>query len=210
MTPPDFPEDARDALAWGKMDRLLPAVVQDVASGQVLMLGYMDRAALDRTLESGLATFHSRSKGRLWTKGETSGNSLAVRAVHADCDGDALLVLAEPAGPTCHTGAASCFGADVSGPGWLSELARVVAERAGADPAASYTARLLDEGTTRVAQKVGEEGVELALAAATGDRDGAVGEAADLLFHLTVLMRSTGFSWDEVVGELKRRHAAQS
>ena len=132
MTSPDFPEEARDALAWGKMDGLLPAVIQDAASGHVLMLGYMDRAALDRTLETGLATFHSRSKGRLWTKGETSGNSLAVRAVHADCDGDALLVLAEPAGPTCHTGAASCFGADASGPGWLSELARVVAAGATA------------------------------------------------------------------------------
>ena len=204
MTP-----EQRDALAWGKMDGLLPAIIQDAASGRVLMLGYMDRAALDRTIETGLATFHSRSKGRLWTKGETSGNHLAVRAIHADCDSDALLVLAEPAGPTCHTGAPSCFGAEPPGPGWLADLARIVAVRAEADPSESYTARLLASGKVRVAQKVGEEGVELALAAATGDREGAISEAADLMFHLTVLMRSAGFGWDEVMEEMRRRDAAK-
>ena len=202
--------DARDALAWDKMGGTLPAVVQDAASGRVLMLGYMDRAALDATLESGRATFMSRSKGRLWTKGETSGNHLAVRAVHADCDADALLVLADSAGPTCHTGAASCFNAELSGPGWLAVLAAIIDERAGADPSKSYTARLLAAGPTRVAQKVGEEGVELALAAATGDREGAIGEAADLLFHMTVLMRQAGFGWDEVIATFQARHAASS
>lgn len=200
MTP-----EARDALAWEKMGGTLPAVVQDARSGRVLMLGYMDRAALDATLGQGRATFLSRSKGRLWIKGETSGNHLAVRAVHADCDGDALLVVAEPAGPTCHTGAASCFGAEPSGPGWLADLAAIVADRAVASPEESYTARLVASGTTRVAQKVGEEGVELALAVATGDREGAIGEAADLLFHLTVLMRQAGFGWDEVIATMQAR-----
>ena len=156
-----------NGLAWDKMDGLLPAVVQDAATGAVLMLGYMDRAALAATLESGLATFFSRSKGRLWVKGETSGNVLRVVSVRADCDDDALLVRAEPAGPTCHLGTRSCFAREAEGAGWLGELARVVAARAAAPGDQSYTARLLQAGPARIAQKVGEEGVEVALAAVT-------------------------------------------
>jgi phosphoribosyl-ATP pyrophosphohydrolase/phosphoribosyl-AMP cyclohydrolase len=196
-----------DALAWAKMDGLLPAIVQDADSGQVLMLGYMDRAALAATLESGFATFFSRSKQRLWQKGETSGNRLAVREVTIDCDEDAFLVRAVPEGPTCHLGTASCFSASgPEGAGWLGKLARIVHERGGADPAESYTARLLGEGINRIAQKVGEEGVELALAGVSRDKEGCVEETADLLYHLTVLMEAKGFGWDDVAKVLAERH----
>ena len=196
-----------DALAWAKMDGLLPAIVQDAETGQVLMLGYMDRAALAATLASGFATFFSRSRGRLWQKGETSGNRLAVKAVLADCDADALLVRAVPAGPTCHLGTTSCFGAEgPEGAGWLGRLARIVHARAAADPAESYTARQLGEGPARIAQKLGEEGVELALAAVARDAAGCAEEAADLLYHLTVLMEAKGFGWEDVAKVLKERH----
>ncbi|CAA9518833.1 MAG: Phosphoribosyl-AMP cyclohydrolase / Phosphoribosyl-ATP pyrophosphatase [uncultured Sphingomonas sp.] len=198
--------DAQEALAWEKMDGLLPAVVQDAESGRLLMLGYMNREALTATLESGFATFWSRSKQRLWRKGETSGNGLAVRTVHEDCDGDALLVLAEPQGPTCHEGTASCFGGEPGGPGWLGELREIVADRASAPADRSYTRRLLDEGVGRIAQKVGEEGLEVALAAVSRDRSDVTEEIADLLFHLTVLMQVLELSWPEVVAVLRQRH----
>jgi len=203
------PLTAEDAagLAWDKMGGLIPAVIQDADTHQVLMLGYMSPEALERTLRDGRATFHSRSKSRLWRKGETSGNHLTVRAVFADCDGDALLVLAEPAGPICHLGSESCFTAEgARGIGWLGKLARIVRERAGADPEQSYTARLLKEGPLRVAQKVGEEGVELALAGAARDTEACVDEAADLVYHLSVLMESRGFGWDDVANRLAERH----
>lgn len=202
--------DSLDALAWDKMDGLLPAIVQDAASGAVLMLGYMNRDALAATLESGFATFWSRSKKRLWRKGETSGNGLRVVSVHEDCDADALLVRAEPQGPTCHLGTASCFGGADAGPGWLAELARIIASRAAADPSESYTARLLAEGPARIAQKVGEEGVEIALAAVTRDAAGCAEESADLVYHLGVLMEAKGFGWADVVAVLKVRHAGQA
>jgi phosphoribosyl-ATP pyrophosphohydrolase/phosphoribosyl-AMP cyclohydrolase len=195
-----------DALAWEKMDGLLPAVVQDSATGQVLMLGYMSREALAATLEKGRAVFHSRSKGRLWEKGETSGNFLAVSEIRADCDGDALVLKAEPAGPTCHLGTASCFGGEAEGPGFLGALSRIVASRAASDPGESYTARLLAEGPAKIAQKVGEEGVELALAAVGRDREGCVEETADLLYHVTVLMQARGFGWADVATVLRERH----
>ncbi|HYI40261.1 MAG TPA: bifunctional phosphoribosyl-AMP cyclohydrolase/phosphoribosyl-ATP diphosphatase HisIE [Allosphingosinicella sp.] len=195
-----------DSLAWDKMGGLLPAVAQDSASGQVLMLGYMSREALAATLAKGRAVFQSRSKGRLWEKGETSGNALAVREVVADCDGDSLLIKADPAGPTCHLGTASCFGGAADGAGYLGTLSRIVADRAGSDPATSYTARLLADGPAKVAQKIGEEGVELALAAVGRDRQGCIEEAADLLYHMTVLMQARGFGWEDVAAELRRRH----
>lgn len=202
LTPADM-----DSLEWAKMDGLLPAVVQDAATQQVLMLGYMSREALERTLTSRLATFHSRSRGTLWQKGETSGNLLKVVRVRTDCDGDALLVEAEPQGPTCHLGTTSCFGVEgADGIGFLAELAQVVKHRAGADEESSYTARLLAEGLPRIAQKVGEEGVETALAAVTRGPDGCAEEVADLIYHLTVLMEAKGFGWDEVVAVLKSRH----
>jgi phosphoribosyl-ATP pyrophosphohydrolase/phosphoribosyl-AMP cyclohydrolase len=196
-----------DSLAWDKMDGLLPAVVQDAHTLQVLMLGYMSREALARTLESGFVTFHSRSKGRLWMKGETSGNRLAVRSVRPDCDGDAVLIQAIPEGPTCHLGTPSCFSEEgASGVGWLAKLAAIVEQRASAGASPSYTAKLLAEGPIRIAQKIGEEGVEVALAGATGDRAQCVSETADLLYHLTVLMQARGYSWEEVAAELQRRH----
>jgi phosphoribosyl-ATP pyrophosphohydrolase/phosphoribosyl-AMP cyclohydrolase len=195
------------ALAWDKMEGLLPAIVQDAGTGQVLMLGYMNGDALEATLGSGFVTFYSRSKSRLWQKGETSGNRLAVRGVFADCDEDALLVKALPEGPTCHLGTTSCFseeGAD--GVGFLARLARIVRQRAESGDETSYTARLLGGDPARLAQKIGEEGVELALAAVTRDAAGCVEETADLLYHLTVLMEAKGFSWDDVTAKLKERH----
>ncbi len=196
-----------EALAWEKMDGLLPAAVQDRRSGRLLMLGYMNREALGVTLETGLATFYSRSKQRLWTKGETSGNRLRVTAVHEDCDADALLALADPEGPTCHLGSESCFGDDDGqGPGWLARLSRIVAARNAAGEESSYTVRLLADGPARIAQKIGEEGVELALAAVTRDAEGCAEETADLLYHIAVLMEARGFGWEDVVAVLRRRH----
>lgn len=206
----DSPLTAGDvgALAWDKLAGLLPTVVQDAGTGQVLMLGYMDRAALDATLATGLVTFWSRSRQRLWTKGETSGNVLRPKAVYQDCDGDALLVLAVPEGPTCHRGTESCFGpVPAGGPAWLATLSRIVAARAAEGGEESYTRRLLAQGAARIAQKIGEEGVEVALAAVTAPREQCAEEIADLLYHLAVLMEARGFGWDDVVAVLRARHA---
>ncbi|MEO6247570.1 MAG: bifunctional phosphoribosyl-AMP cyclohydrolase/phosphoribosyl-ATP diphosphatase HisIE [Sphingomicrobium sp.] len=195
-----------ETLDWAKMDGLIPAIVQDAASGEVRMLGYMDRAALDATIDDKLVTFHSRSRGGPWRKGETSGNLLDLVDIRMDCDRDALLILAHPRGPTCHTGTASCFGDDgAPGVGFIGNLERIVQSRAGDDPTTSYTARLLAEGPARAAQKVGEEGVETALAGRCGDDAELISEAADLVYHLTVLLKSRGLAWDKVVAELKRR-----
>lgn len=192
---------------WQKMDGLLPAIVQDANSGQVLMLGYMNEAALNASHESGNITFYSRSKQRLWTKGESSGHFLKLVSAHLDCDGDALLLKANPIGPTCHLGTTSCWdddeGAAVS---FLAQLERVIAGRKGADPATSYTASLFARGTKRIAQKVGEEGVETALAATAGDNAELLSESADLLYHLLVLLQQQGGSLGEVVAVLRQRH----
>ena len=198
-----------DTLAWDKMDGLLPAAIQDRGSGRVLMIGYMNRDALAATIRTGLATFWSRSKQRLWTKGETSGNVLRGAAAYTDCDDDALLVLADPAGPTCHLGTSTCFGDGApAGPGWLSELSRIVAERAATGGKDSYTRRLLAEGPIRIAQKIGEEGVEVALAGAGSSPEQCAEEVADLLYHLAVLMEARGFTWNDAVEILRRRHGA--
>jgi phosphoribosyl-ATP pyrophosphohydrolase/phosphoribosyl-AMP cyclohydrolase len=206
---PLSPDDV-GKLAWDKMDGLLPAVVQDRASGRLLMLGYMTREALAATLETGFVTFFSRSKQRLWRKGETSGNVLRLHAVREDCDGDALLVLADPEGPTCHLGTASCFGGEPDGLGWLNELSSIIADRAASGDESSYTRKLLDSGLERVAKKVGEEGTEVALAALARDSSACAEEAADLLYHLAVLMQAKGFSWDDVIAVLKGRHASSA
>jgi phosphoribosyl-ATP pyrophosphohydrolase/phosphoribosyl-AMP cyclohydrolase len=194
---------------WKKTHGLVPAIVQDAATAQVLMLGYMDRAALKKTLATGKVTFFSRSKARLWTKGESSGNFLKVVRVEADCDNDALLVRAEPAGPTCHRGTVSCFGdgALTGGAGFLAHLDKVVAARIKGGDKSSYTVRLVREGVARCAQKVGEEGVETALAAMEKDPRAFVGEAADLLYHLIVLLRAKKLSLADAVAVLERRHA---
>ncbi|MCG8496278.1 MAG: bifunctional phosphoribosyl-AMP cyclohydrolase/phosphoribosyl-ATP diphosphatase HisIE, partial [Enterobacterales bacterium] len=185
-------------LAWDKMDNLLPAIVQDALSGKVLMQGYMDQDALAKTLETGKVTFFSRSKQRLWTKGETSGNTLDLVSVACDCDQDSLLVLANPNGPTCHTGVESCwFDGNTPAFTFLADLERVLAARKDADPKSSYTASLYNKGIKRIAQKVGEEGVETALAATVHDKEQLKNEAADLLYHLTVLLQASDMSLND-------------
>lgn len=195
-----------DRLAWDKQGGLIPAVVQDAVTLRVLMLGYMDRAALAATLESGRVTFYSRSKQRLWTKGEQSGHFLELVSIDCDCDDDTLLVLAHPQGPTCHLQRPSCFP---DAPGhFLAELEALIAQRESERPPGSYTTRLFEGGVRAIAQKVGEEGVETALAAvAQGDAE-LTGEAADLLYHLLVLLRARGLSLGDVMGVLRKRHQA--
>ena len=194
-------------LAWDKMDNLLPAIVQDALSGKVLMQGYMDQYALAKTLETGKVTFFSRSKQRLWTKGETSGNTLDLVSVACDCDQDSLLVLANPNGPTCHTGAESCwFDGNTPAFTFLADLERVLAARKDADPKSSYTASLYNKGIKRIAQKVGEEGVETALAATVHDKEELKNEAADLLYHLTVLLQASDMSLNDALDVLRERH----
>jgi len=196
-----------DDLDWAKGDGLLPAVVQDADTGRVLMLGYMNDVALEKTRATGQVTFFSRSKQRLWTKGETSGNTLELVEVRIDCDRDTLLVQARPHGPTCHTGTATCFGDGIRPPlAFLGKLERVIEARRGADPASSYTAKLLDRGVKRCAQKVGEEGVEVALAATAGDRRELVSESADLLYHLLVVLAASNVRLEDVLEVLEGRH----
>jgi phosphoribosyl-ATP pyrophosphohydrolase/phosphoribosyl-AMP cyclohydrolase len=194
---------------WKKTAGLVPAIVQDAATRQVLMLGYMDAAALKKTLASKKVTFFSRTKNRLWTKGESSGNFLKVVSVAVDCDNDTLLILAHPAGPTCHRGTVSCFGdgALAGGVGFLAHLDQVVADRLKSGDKSSYTVRLVQEGVARVAQKVGEEGVETALAALSKNNKEFTGEAADLLYHLIVLLRAKKLSLTDAIAVLEKRHA---
>ncbi|MBJ7573771.1 bifunctional phosphoribosyl-AMP cyclohydrolase/phosphoribosyl-ATP diphosphatase HisIE [Luteimonas sp. MC1828] len=197
--------DAMPALDWDKGGGLLPAIVQDARTQRVLMLGYMSRESLAATHETGLVTFFSRSRQRLWTKGESSGHHLKLVAIETDCDADALLVTAEPQGPTCHLGRDSCFaGARGSA---LAELDRVVESRAAAMPEGSYTTRLLAGGIRRVAQKVGEEGVETALAAVVEEDAALLGEAADLAYHLLVLLRARGLGLSDLEQVLRTRSA---
>jgi phosphoribosyl-AMP cyclohydrolase / phosphoribosyl-ATP pyrophosphohydrolase len=209
----DMTPEQIDTLDWSKSDGLIPAVVQDAANGMVLMLGYMNREALQRTVATRRVTFYSRSKQRLWVKGETSGHFLDVVTIAADCDADTLLVMAHPRGPACHMGTRSCFGDDVVTEGaslsFLARLEAVIAQRVSDRPEGSYTARLWAEGPTRIAQKVGEEGVEVALAAVTQADDRLIGESADLLFHIALLLKSRNLSLAAVVRELEQRHAAK-
>nr|WP_199038875.1 bifunctional phosphoribosyl-AMP cyclohydrolase/phosphoribosyl-ATP diphosphatase HisIE [Dyella sp. ASV24] len=197
-------------LDWAKGDGLLPVIVQHWLTGEVLMLGYMSAEALVATQESGHVTFFSRSKQRLWTKGETSGHVLVLKSVRMDCDADTLLVLAEPHGPTCHNGTSSCFGDEVQPPlGFLAELDALIAQRYVERPAGSYTTKLFEGGIRRMAQKVGEEGVETALAAVAQDDDALLGEAADLVYHLAVALRARGLGLSDVAGVLSQRHAVR-
>lgn len=206
--------NALNLLDWNKGESgLLPAVVQDYHTGRVLMLGYMNQAALDKTLSSKQVTFFSRSKQRLWTKGETSGHVLQLVDIHVDCDNDTLLVTANPIGPTCHTGTLTCFGNDsvtvAEHTSFLSKLEAVLAQRIADKPEGSYTARIWSQGKTRMAQKVGEEGVEVALAAVTQADDRLISESADLLYHLALLLKSRDLSLADVVRELEQRHTAK-
>lgn len=199
-------EQQKAQLDWEKTGDLMPVIVQHAVSGEVLMLGYMNHAALAATEESGHVTFWSRTKQRLWTKGESSGHFLNVVSITPDCDHDTLLVLANPIGPTCHLGNSSCFHPAASDWGFLYQLEQLLAERKSADPASSYTARLYASGTKRIAQKVGEEGVETALAATVHDREELTNEASDLLYHLMVLLQDQDLSMSDIIANLRQRH----
>lgn len=196
-----------EKLDWQKVDGLIPAIVQDAQSGQVLMLGYMNQEALQQTQQTGQVTFFSRSKQALWVKGETSGHFLQVVEITEDCDNDALLVLATPQGPTCHKGTPSCFVRETTYRDWevLSQLESVITQRQQEMPADSYTTSLFESGIDKIAQKVGEEGVEVVIAALKESDERLTSESADLLFHLLVLLRQRGLSLADVLVELRRR-----
>ena len=196
--------DELQSLDWAKGDGLLPAIVQDAVNLRVLMLGYMNAEALAATRSSGHVTFYSRSKQRLWKKGETSGHVLELVSIQADCDNDTLLVLAHPHGPTCHLQRDSCFSDAPAS--FLSNLDALVARWETERPSGSYTTKLFEEGIRRIAQKVGEEGVETALAAVAQDDAALLGESADLVFHLLVLLRARGLSLQDVSSLLQERH----
>ena len=194
-------------LAWQKMDELIPAIIKHADTGEVLMQGYMNKEALTATFESGKATFYSRSKERLWLKGESSENYLHVESVFTDCDQDSLLLHCRPQGPTCHLGTDSCFPEqNTHQQNFLSYLEHVIQTRKNDAPEDSYTAQLLSQGTARCAQKVGEEGVEVALAAATNQREELLGECADLFYHTLVLLADQQVELSEVMAVLQKRH----
>jgi len=189
-------------------DGLVPVIVQHADNRDVLMLGYMNDAALAKTVECGRVTFYSRSRQRLWTKGETSGNYLDVKSMIPDCDGDTILIKALPAGPTCHSGSSTCFGEpEASVTGFLKKLESTIDQRYLERPGNSYVAELFNAGMNKIAQKVGEEAVELIIEAKNDDRGKLIGEAADLLFHYLILLRAKNVEYSEVIVELYTRHA---
>jgi phosphoribosyl-AMP cyclohydrolase / phosphoribosyl-ATP pyrophosphohydrolase len=210
--PAPTPSSQRDLerIDWSKGGGLVPAIVQDAVSGRVLMLGYMNREALEATLERRHVVFFSRSKQRLWEKGEISGHHLTLVDWRADCDADTLLFLAHPAGAVCHTGTQTCFGDDVLTEverlSFLVELEQLIRQRRAEKPSGSYTAALLAQGIRRIAQKVGEEGLEVALAAVADSDEALLNECADLLYHLLVLLQGRSLSLEAVVEQLRRRH----
>lgn len=187
-------------------DGLLPVIIQDSVTQRVLMLGYMNREAFDRTLELGLVTFYSRTRQTLWTKGETSGNHLRVVDMYADCDGDTLLITVIPTGPTCHRGTAACFDTPPQ-TGFIRSLSALIARRHAEMPEDSYTTRLFIKGVKKIAQKVGEEAVESAIEAVDGNRDRFIYEAGDLMYHYLVLLEQMGVSLDDIERELLHRHS---
>jgi phosphoribosyl-AMP cyclohydrolase / phosphoribosyl-ATP pyrophosphohydrolase len=197
-------------LDWAKGDGLLPAVVQHATSGVVLMLAFMNREALRETLTTGRVFFYSRTRKTQWMKGETSGHVLNVVGISTDCDRDSLLILAEPEGPVCHLGTTTCFADQpptaAEGLAFLAKLEAVIVQRIAHQPEGSYTARLFSGGPSRIAQKIGEEGVEVALAAVGTDDEKIVNETADLMYHLLLLMKSRNLSLARVVQELESRH----
>lgn len=199
----------QSTLAWHKGDGMLPCIVQDAISAQLLMQGFVNEQALIHTLNTKQVTFYSRSKQRLWTKGESSGNTLDLVDISADCDLDSILVLAHANGPTCHKGTVSCWAdSELPDLSFLAHLEDLLASRKGADPDSSYTASLYASGIKRIAQKVGEEGVETALAATVKDLDELKNESADLLYHLIVLLQASDLKMKDVVDVLRLRHKA--
>jgi phosphoribosyl-ATP pyrophosphohydrolase/phosphoribosyl-AMP cyclohydrolase len=195
--------DSLATLDWQKQGGLIPAIVQDANSMQILMLGYMNQEALAQTLQIGKVTFFSRSKNRLWTKGESSGHFLDLVSIEADCDNDSLLIQAKPNGPTCHLQRASCF--ENAPQYFLTELENRIAQRKQADPNTSYSKRLMDSGLAKVAQKVGEEAVETVIAALVEDEQALLNESADLVYHLLVLLQTKDIALSRVLDVLKQR-----
>lgn len=194
-------------LAWQKMEDLVPAIIQHAGTGAILMQGFMNKESLTATLTTGKATFYSRSKQALWVKGETSDNFLHVKQVLTDCDKDSLLIACLPDGPTCHLGTESCFPEQkLTQQNFLSELEQVIASRKQDAPEESYTAHLFSRGTTKIAQKVGEEGVEVALAAVAETKQDLLGECADLFYHTLVLLQDKNIALTEVMAVLQQRH----
>jgi phosphoribosyl-ATP pyrophosphohydrolase/phosphoribosyl-AMP cyclohydrolase len=192
---------------FNKMDGLVPAIVQDALSGKVLMQGYMNAEALEKTKETGMVTFFSRSKNRLWTKGETSGNFMELVSIAVDCDGDSILVKANPRGPVCHTGADTCFDEiNSSKTGFIDQLRTIIKDRKDNPSEKSYTASLFAKGINKIAQKVGEEAVEIVIEAKDDNKELFLGEAADLLFHYLILLEAKGYELDEVMEVLIERH----
>lgn len=198
-----------DRLDFEKSGGLIPAIIQDYNTRQVLMMGYMNREALEKTLDLGLVTFYSRSKNRLWTKGESSGNHLKVISLQQDCDADTILVMADPVGPACHTGETSCFHQfEYEQPGkadFLMQLEQLLISRKKELPEGSYTSKMFRKGTDKLAQKVGEEAVETVIAA-KNDKDELRYEASDLLFHLLMLLVDRNLPLEDLIAELKQRH----
>ena len=194
------------SLDFAKSDGLVPAIIQDADTRQVLMLGYMDEAAVAKTLAEGRVTFFSRSKKRLWTKGETSGNYLELVSMQVDCDQDTLLVRVHPRGPVCHTGSDTCWNEDNTDADFIRHLQGVIQQRRDEPSDTSYTSSLFKKGINKVAQKVGEEAVEVVIEAKDDNADLFLNEAADLTYHLLVLLAAKGHSWEEVVEVLRQRH----
>jgi phosphoribosyl-ATP pyrophosphohydrolase/phosphoribosyl-AMP cyclohydrolase len=188
-------------------DGLVPAIVQDAVTHKVLMLGFMNQEAVDKTEKEGKVTFFSRSKGRLWTKGEESGNYLLLKGIALDCDRDTLLIKADPLGPVCHTGADTCWDEKNQNEDFLTSLEEIIQQRREqADPSGSYVAGLFHKGINKIAQKVGEEAIELVIEAKDHDDKLFLNEAADLLFHYLILLQAKGFNLQDVTDVLKARH----
>ncbi|MDX2323577.1 bifunctional phosphoribosyl-AMP cyclohydrolase/phosphoribosyl-ATP diphosphatase HisIE [Campylobacter hepaticus] len=201
-------QSLNEKINWEKIKGLIPTIIQDAKTCEVLMLGFMDKKALEKSLENKKVVFFSRSKNRLWMKGEKSGNFLNIIDLSLDCDNDTLLILVNPIGPTCHLNNISCFeklskNADFV---FLARLEKLINSRKNADENTSYTAKLLKSGTKRIAQKVGEEGVETALAATIKNKDELICEAADLIYHLSVLLADANLSFSDIFAKLKERH----
>ncbi len=198
-----------EALDWDKGAGLLPVIVQDVRDGTLLMQGYANQEALGKTLETGRATFYSRSRQSLWEKGETSGNWLNVQSVSTDCDQDSILYQVIPNGPTCHRGTNSCFDEAQATGSFIPQLEKIILDRKKEPQEGSYTNRLFAKGINKIAQKVGEEAVELVIEAKDDNKDLFLGEAADLMYHFLVLLAQKGYSLEEVEDVLRQRHAAK-
>ncbi len=190
---------------WKKFDNLLPVIVQNYATGTILMLGYMNQEALEKTIKQKKVCFYSRTKERLWTKGETSNNFLIPKEYSLDCDNDALLIKAKPKGPTCHTGQISCFHTEEETQGFLSELFEVIQQRKEKMPSDSYTASLFQEGLNKICEKVEEESEEVIRAAKSETKQRVVEESIDVVYHLFVLITQQGISWEELMEEVKKR-----